>query len=110
MKKRCVQLLCLVPFAISLVGCATSRKVQVIQMGDNKFSCRELTAEMKKLDDAQADVDSKKGMTGTNVGAFLFWLPGLAYTYYDAGQATRLISDRKSHLTDLYNQQDCGEK
>ena len=107
MKKRYVQLVCGIPLAVSLLECATSRKVQVVQMGDNKLSCQELTTEMRKLDEAQAEVDSKKGMTGTNVSAFLFWLPGLAYTYYDAGQATTLISGRRSHLTDLYNQQNC---
>lgn len=32
-----------------------------------------------KLDKAQAEIDSKKGVTGTNVAAAIFWLPGLAY-------------------------------
>ena len=64
-------------------------------------------SEMTKLDTSQRDIDSKKGVTGTNVAAALFWLPGLAYTYYDAGQAAKLISDRKSHLTSLYNTKNC---
>jgi hypothetical protein len=36
----------------------------------------------------EADIESKKGVTGTNVASALFWLLGLAYTYYDAGEAT----------------------
>ncbi len=90
-----------------LSGCATSTKVQVVQPGDNRLSCTELKDEIAKLDKAQADIDSKKGATGTNVAAALFWLPGLAYTYYDAGEANRLIADRRSALTSISNGKNC---
>jgi hypothetical protein len=90
-----------------LFGCATSQKVQVVQPGDQNLSCNAIKEELAKLDKAQAEIDSKKGVTGTNVAAALLWLPGLAYTYYDAGEATRLISDRKSALTSTYNSKNC---
>lgn len=90
-----------------LGGCATSNKVQVVQAGDNNLSCGDLRSELGKLDTAQADIDSKKGATGTNVAAALFWLPGLAYTYYDAGEAQRLITDRRSALTGMSNTRNC---
>ena len=90
-----------------LGGCATSNKVQVVQAGDNNLSCSELRSEIGKLDTAQADINSKKGATGTNVAAALFWLPGLAYTYYDAGEAQRLITDRRSALTSISNTKNC---
>ena len=90
-----------------LVGCATSEKVQVVQPGDQNLSCNAIKEEFARLDKAQADIDSKKGVTGTNVAAALLWLPGLAYTYYDAGEATRLISDRRSALTAIYNSKNC---
>jgi hypothetical protein len=54
---------------------------------------------LAKLDKTQAEVDSKKGVTGTNVAAALLWVQGLAYTYHDAGEATRLVSDRRSAPT-----------
>ena len=91
-----------------LLGCATSEKIQVVQTGDNNLSCSGLKDEIAKLDKAQSDIDSKKGVTGTNVAAALFWLPGLAYTYYDAGEAQRLITDRKSALTKIYNDKRCS--
>ena len=91
----------------TLAGCATSQKVQVVQPGDPELSCSGLKEEFSKLDKAQADIDSKRGVTGTNVAAALFWLPGLAYTYYDAGEAQRLVSDRKSALTTIYNNKKC---
>ena len=90
-----------------LFGCATSQKIQVVQPGDQNLSCSTVKEELAKLDKAQADVDSKKGVTGTNVAAAILWIPGLAYTYYDAGEATRLISDRKSSLTTIYNNKNC---
>ena len=90
-----------------LVGCATSEKVQVVQPGDPNLSCNAIKGEFARLDKAQADIDSKKGVTGTNVAAALLWLPGLAYTYYDAGEATRLVSGRRSALTVIYNSKNC---
>ena len=90
-----------------LLGCATSQKIQVVQPGDQNLSCDAIKAEMAKLDKAEADIESKKGVTGTNVASALFWLPGLAYTYYDAGEATRLVNDRRSALTTLYNNKNC---
>ena len=94
--------------SVILAGCATSQKIQVVQPGDPNLSCAALKDEIGKLDKAQAEIDSKKGMTGTNVAAALFWLPGLAYTYYDAGEAQRLITDRKSGLTTIYNNKKCN--
>jgi len=89
------------------VGCATSNKVDIIQRGDNKLSCAQLDNEFKKLEKSEEEIDSKKGVTGTNVAAAILWVPGLAYTYYDAGEATRLIAERKAHLTTIHNDNDC---
>jgi hypothetical protein len=99
--------LALLSALLLLTGCATSEKIQTVQLGDNNLSCSGLKDELGKLDKAQADIDSKKGVTGTNVASALFWLPGLAYTYYDAGEAQRLINERKSGLTKMYNDKKC---
>ena len=93
--------------ALALGGCATTQKVQVSQIGDVSLTCHQIKERLGDLDKAQADVDSKKGVTGTNVAGALFWLPGLAYTYYDAGQATDKISQRRSHLSDIFMQKKC---
>ena len=55
-----------------LLGCATSQKIQVVQPGDHNLSCDAIKAEMAKLDKAEADIESKKGVTGTNVASALF--------------------------------------
>jgi uncharacterized protein YcfL len=93
--------------SLLILGCATSRKIPVVQMGDNNLSCDQLKAEMVRLDQTQEDINYKKGVTGTNVAAALFWIPGLIYTYYDAGEASKLINERKSHITGIYNTKNC---
>lgn len=93
--------------SFSLTSCSTSQKMQTVQAGDHKLSCHELKMELGKLDTAEEEVNSKKGLTGTNVASALFWIPGLAYTYYDAGQALEAIAERRSHLTTFYNEKNC---
>ena len=79
----------------------------MVQPGDNKMTCEQLSGDLERLDEGADAVQGKKGATGTNVAAALFWLPGLAYTYYDAGQALEAINARRSHLTKLHNDKDC---
>ena len=90
-----------------LASCATSEKIAAVQIGDSQLSCNALKEESAKLDKAEQQINDKKGVTGTNVAAALFWLPGLIYTYYDASDATRLLNERRSHLNALYNQKGC---
>ena len=107
--KRYLALSCCV-LAFLMAGCSTSKKMKTVEIGDNKMTCGEMRSELRRLDDAAANVDDKKGVTGTNVAAFLFWLPGLAYTYYDASQAEEAIDNRRSHINELYNKHGCADK
>lgn len=93
--------------ALTLSACATSEKMPAKQIGDAELTCEEILAENAKLDAAEAEIDSKRGATGTNVAAAIFWLPGLAYTYYDAGQADELIMERRAWLAQLYGEKGC---
>lgn len=103
--KGLVRVVCVLLTAsmLALAGCSSSPKTQVVQMNDESLSRDQILQELAKLDQVQRDIDSNKGATGTNVAAFLFWLPGLAYTYYDASEATKLVEQRRSHLTGIYN-------
>ena len=101
----------LLPLALAatfLTGCATSQKVQVVQMGDDKLTCAKIAEELAQLDRADSEVNSKKGVTGTNVAAALFFWPALAYTYMDAKDANKAIADRRSHLTAIGNKKNCS--
>lgn len=88
-------------------ACATSSKIQPKQIGDDSLSCKEIIDESKKIDAAEKEIDSNRGVTGTNVASFLFWLPGLAYTYYDAGQADELVAERRSWLAKIHDEKGC---
>lgn len=83
------------------------KKFKQFRLVTTSYHCNQLKKELEKLDQAEQDVKSKKGMTGTNVASTLFWLPGLAYTYYDAGQAMEAINDRRANLTKFYNNKNC---
>ena len=61
-----------ISMAALLAGCATSPKIQVVQPGDNNMSCSELIAQLGKLDMAESEVNTKKGVTGTNVASAIF--------------------------------------
>jgi hypothetical protein len=98
-----IRSLFLIAMMIFAIGCSTSPKTQVIQLGDEQLTKEQIHVEFSKLDAAQREIESKKGVTGTNVASALFWIPGLAYTYYDASDATRMIESRRSHLTSIYN-------
>ena len=102
-----ISALCLSGF-LTLSACATSEKIQAKQIGDTNMTCEQMLAENQRLDEAQREIDTKRGATGTNVAAAVFWLPGLAYTYYDAGQADDLIMERKAWMAQLYNEKGCG--
>ncbi|MDO9236217.1 MAG: hypothetical protein Q7U28_09330 [Aquabacterium sp.] len=93
--------------AAMMQGCATSEKIQSVQLGDDQLTCAQIKGEFTKLDKATADIEAKKTVNGTNVAAALLWLPGLAYTFYDAGEASRLISDRRSNLSAVANKKRC---
>jgi hypothetical protein len=107
MKKTAVTLFMVCIISSFITGCATSSKVMVNQVGDNKLTCDQIMAELEKMDQSEKEIESKKGATGTNVAAALLWLPGLAYTYYDAGQATEAINTRRANLIKLHNDKNC---
>lgn len=88
----------LISAVLLLAGCASSQKVEPFKAGDYDMSCTELSAELAKLNEAQGKVDENKSANGTNVAAAVLWLPGLAYTFHDAGEATKLINERRANL------------
>ena len=45
--------------------------------------------------------------TATNVGAILFWLPGVVATQMNANEAMRAADDRINHLTRLKAKKNC---
>ena len=103
--KKILSLLTLFFFSIS---CATPTVVNVIGPNDNKFNCKELSAEIAKAnqyaDEAQ---QAKKTDKPHNIGAILFFLPGYGITMKNIEDATRAAKDRALHLNKLKEKKNC---
>ena len=91
-----------------ITSCATPTVVNVIQPRDNELSCEELNSEIAKAneyaDEAQA---AKKADKPHNVGAILFFLPGLGFTMANIDEASKAAKDRALHLNKLKEKKDC---
>jgi len=94
--------------ALFLNGCATPHVVSVIGPGDNSMSCSQLDNEIAIASNYKRDAKAEKSYgTATNVGAILFWLPGVVATQMNANDAIRAADERINHLTRLKSKKDC---
>jgi hypothetical protein len=105
MLKKILSLSFLVLF---LNGCATPHVVSVIGPNDSTMSCSQLDGEIAIASNYKRDAKAEKSYgTATNVGAILFWLPGVVATQMNANDAIRAADDRINHLTRLKSKKDC---
>ena len=66
------------------------------------MSCSQLDSEIAIASNYKRDAKSEKSYgTATNVGAILFWLPGVVATQMNANDAIRAADERINHLTRL---------
>ena len=92
---------------IMISACASPPVVAKYQAGDDSMDCDALNYEIRRVEDGLADARSEKGVTGTNVGAALFWWPGLVATYVNVGEAVNAANARIDHLTSLKYKKNC---
>lgn len=93
---------------LMLAGCATNQKVSTNQLGDEKLSCSQITAEDKKLDELLEKAQHNKGVSTANVAAVLLFWPAAVGNYLDADKAEQLVTKRKTVLADLYKSKRCS--
>ena len=90
------------------VSCATPTVVNVIGPKDNELSCKELSSEIAKAnqyaDEAQK---AKKASKPHNIGALLFFLPGMGFTMHNIEEATKAAKERAIHLNKLKDKKNC---
>ena len=100
--------LILLALTLFLVSCANPTVVNVIQPNDNELSCKELNSQIGKTnqyaDEAQA---AKKVGKPHNVGAVLFFLPGLFFSIDNIEEATKAAKERASHLNKIKEKKNC---
>ena len=91
-----------------LLSCANPKVVNVIQPNDNELTCKELNLEIAKAnqyaDEAQ---DAKKAGKPHNIGAILFFLPGLGFSMANIDEAAKAAKERTFHLNKLKEKKDC---
>ena len=94
---------------IFLTSCATPHVVSVIGPNDSTMSCSQLDNEIAIASKYKRDAKVEKNFsTSTNVGAFLFWFPGLVATQMNANEAIRAADERINHLSRLKSKKDCS--
>ena len=103
--KKTLILLTLFLFSAS---CATPTVVNVIGPNDNELSCKDLSSEIAKAnkyaDEAQA---AKKMNNPHNIGAIIFFLPGMGVTMKNVEEAAEAAKARTLHLSKLKEKKNC---
>jgi hypothetical protein len=97
----------LVFISLLISACATPEVVRTYQAGDDDLTCKQLDYEIMRTENVINDAKSERGMTGTNVAATLFWLPGLAATFINVNEAIEAGNDRINHLMQIKYKKNC---
>ena len=91
-----------------LTSCAAPTVVNVIGPNDNELNCKELSVEIAKAnqydDEAQ---EAKKASKPHNIGAILFFLPGMGFTMANIEEASKAAKERALHLNKLKEKKNC---
>ena len=91
-------------------SCAMPEVVETQKTTDEMLCCTELSQEISQCEKAHAEVQKRKGITGTNVAATLFFWPALIATHSNVNTATAALNERKNHLLDLYRSKGCSSE
>ena len=93
---------------IFCISCASPTVINVIGPNDNNLNCKELSTEItganKYADEAQ---EAKKMNKPHNIGAILFFIPGMGFTMKNIEEASKAAKDRAIHLNQLKKDKNC---
>ena len=90
-----------------IFACAKPHVVDTRQYGDADKSCSQLDDEIYRTEQVIKDAKEERGLTGTNIAATLFWLPGLAATYMNLNKAVEAGEERLDVLYNLKAKKNC---
>ena len=94
--------------SLFIVSCATPKVVNIIGPNDNEFSCKELSSEIAKANKYADEAQAAKKMNNThNIGAVLFFLPGMGVTMKNVDEAAEAAKARALHLNKLKEKNNC---
>ena len=102
------KIISLTVLSLFLFSCVSPKVINVIGPNDNKLSCEELSKEItianRYADEAQ---EAKKMDKPHNIGAILFFLPGMGISMKNIDEATIAAKDRALHLNKLKEKKNC---
>tara|TARA_B100000579_G_C22692848_1_gene785897 strand:+ start:546 stop:875 length:330 start_codon:yes stop_codon:yes gene_type:complete len=105
---RMKKILSIFSLIVFLSSCASPYVVNVIGPNDNKLNCDELSLEIEKANEyASKAQDAKKMDKPHNIGAILFFLPGMGYTMKNIEEATKAAKERALHLNKIKEKKNC---
>ena len=93
--------------SILMVGCATPTVVDTRKAGDAQLTCDQIKLEVAEAERFDKEARKERTVTGTNVAAALFFLPGLLGTYMNTDQAINAARERKDNLFKLAESKGC---
>ncbi len=91
-----------------LSSCASPKVVNVIGPNDSSMNCKELSDEIAKANKYFNEAQEQKKMDkGHNIGAILFFLPGMGVTFANIEEASKAAQDRAKHLNEIKEKKNC---
>ena len=97
-------------FLLPASSACTHQQIRVSQTNDTQLSCLALRNELTQVEEVRADIDSKTGFSGRNVGLALVFLPGIFINEAQASSAAAAAVARTNRLNQLYYERRCLEK
>ena len=95
--------------AFGLCAC-THQKVRISQTTDTQLSCAALRNELARVEQARAEIDSKTGFSGRNVGMALVFWPGIIVNESQQPALRPPLWPGWDRLNQLYYERGCLEK
>ena len=91
-----------------ILSCATPTVVNVVGPNDSELNCKELSSEIAKANEyANEAQEAKKADKPHNIGAILFFLPGMGFTMHNIEEAAKAAKERALHLNKLKENKNC---
>lgn len=94
--------------ALTLASCAPRYSPQGAKL-DGDLTCTEIRAEVVRAQNARAEAQKQKGLSGQNVAWALFFLPGIIGNEYNNTQVIKAADERIATLNSLYTRKECTD-
>lgn len=93
--------------SVGLAGCVSTNTVSSIQTGDKDLGCNEIATRIGEVQGARSYASSKKGASGENVAAVLFFWPALLVNSSNTTKMIDSMNAREARLAELYDEKEC---